>query len=194
MTDDALSQLTPSLVSYSIADSQRELFKRTADPAFALVAAADTAAGLTFDALLDPVRAARLVEFNRRDNANLGFEEVLDTITRTVMQAPPMGREGEIARAVQMRYAYGLMDLASGSVAPTVKARAIAELAAIQKNAARRNSEHAAFLSEEIQRFNTRTAEPVKAVTPEKALPPGSPIGSGTVSGFGQYEMCWHCD
>ncbi len=194
LSDDVLSHLTPSLVSYSIADSQRELFKRTAYPAFDPVSAADTAAGLTLDALLNPVRAARLVEFHRRDSANLGFGEVLDTITRKVMQAPPSGREGEIAKAVQMRYAYGLMDLISGSATPPVKTRASAELAAIQKSAARHSSDHAAFMAAEIQRFNARPAEAVKAVTPEQALPPGSPIGSGSVSGFGQYETCWHCE
>lgn len=186
MSDNVLAYLTPALVSYSIADSDRELFKRTASPAFDVAAAADTAAGLTFDALLDPRRAARLVEFKRRNTSNLGFEDVLGEIAGRVMQTPPSGRRGEIARAVQTRYAYSLMDLAGSAATPPVKARAEAALSNLRKSLSRRNSDHATFLVSEIDRFAARPAKAVPAVTKEQALPPGSPIG--------MYETCWHCD
>lgn len=186
LSDRTLSHLTPFLVSYSIADSDRELFKRTAYPAFDLVAAADTASGLSFDVLLDPRRAARLIEFNRRDSANLGFKELLTTITASVMRPEPSGRQGELARAVQTRYVYSLIDLVSGSATPAVKAQASAELGLILERAKRRNSDHAKFLAGEISRFKARPVKPVSAASPEQALPPGSPIG--------MMETCWHCE
>lgn len=186
LSDKALSHLTPFLVSYSIADSDRELFKRTAYPAFDLVAAADTAASLSFDALLHPNRAARLVEFKRRDGGALGFEDLLYATTKKIMQSPPSGRQGEIARAIQSRYAYGLMDLVRGSATPPVKARAQTELSRLLRTFSRQNSAHAAFMASEIERFLERPAKSAAAVTAEQALPPGSPIGMS--------ETCWHCD
>ncbi len=184
--DATLSRLTPALVSYSIADSDRELFKRTASPAFDLVSAADTSASLTFDALLNPQRAARLVEFHRRDEGNLGFEEVLRAINRAVLDIPTSGRQNEIGRAVQSRYVYRLMDLVAGTATPPVKARAQFALSAMMKDLSRQNSDHAEFLVSEIRRFENRPTETSSTVTPEQALPPGSPIGS--------YETCWHCE
>lgn len=187
LSDKTLANLMPALVSYSIADSERELFKKTAYPAFDLVSAADTASGLTFDALLDPRRAARMIELNRRDNEQLGFDELLATVSGYVMQAPPSGRQGEISRAVQSRFVYDLMALADNSAAtPAVKTRVTRTLSRLSKDFSRINSDHAAFMVSEIRRFENRPAKPVSTVTPEKALPPGSPIGTD--------EMCWHCE
>jgi hypothetical protein len=100
------------LGSFSFADSDRELFRKTAYPAFDTVAAAGTAAEVSFDALLHPQRAARLVEFHRRDRANLGLEDMLSTINRRVLRQRGQGRTAAIADVVRARYAYGLMDLA----------------------------------------------------------------------------------
>ncbi len=186
ISDETLSYLTPSLVSYSIADSDRELFRRTAYPAFDVVAAADTAVSLTFDALLHPVRAARLVEFKRRDKANLGFEDVLDAINKTVLQTPPSGRQEEISRVVQARYMYSLMDLIDSSAAPSVKARAKSALSNMPKTLSRWKSDYADFITAEIKRFESRPAEAARVILKEQALPPGSPIG--------MYETCWHCE
>ena len=190
ISDNALNYISPSLVSWSIADSDRELFKKTAYPAFDVVAAADTAAALTFDVLLDPRRAARMIEFNRRDSNNPGFDDMLSMIKRKVMTPPPSGRQGEIARAVQSRYAYALMDVMSGNATPAVKARTKSALSEILREFSRRNSDHAAFMTSEIRRFENRPAKTSEAVTKEQALPPGSPIGSYR----GMYETCWHCE
>lgn len=187
LSDETMASLMPSLVSYSIADSDRELFKKTAYPVFDLVSAADTASGLTFDTLLHPVRAARMVELNRRDSGQIGFDELLETVSAYVMQAPSAGRQGEISRAVQSRFVYDLMALADDkSATPAVKTRVNRALSRLSKNFSRINSDHAAFLVSEIRRFEDRPAKPVSTVTPEKVLPPGSPIGTN--------EMCWHCD
>jgi len=188
INDKALSYLTPSLVSYSIADSERELFKRTAYPAFDVTAAADTAADLTFDVLLDTRRAARLIEFKRRDNAQLGFEGVLDATREKVMSASSNGRTGEIANAVKTRFAYALMDIVGGDASPAVKADASQTLGLLARDVRRSGTSHGRWLADEIKRFNDRPMKSAEPVTKAKTLPPGGPIGMGI------YETCWHCE
>jgi len=121
--DETLTLLMPNLVSYSIADSERELFKRTAYPAFDVTTAADTAADLTFDVLLHPRRAARMIEFKRRDASQLGFSDMLQIMRRDIMQRPENGRTGEISKAVQARFVFALMELSNADVTTGVKAR-----------------------------------------------------------------------
>ena len=187
--DDVLELLTPSLISYSIADSDRELFRKTAFPAFDVTAAADTAADLTFDALLHPRRAARLIEFNRRDSAALGFTEMLQAIRSEVMTPAPRGRLGEIAKGVQARFVFGLMDLSNNTDAtPGVKARIDAVLRDIQADLGRTNSGHGQWLVTRIVAFLNQAAPEASTVTEAKKLPPGGPIG------MGDYETCWHCE
>ena len=186
--DETLELLTPSLVSYSIADSDRELFRRTAYPAFDVTAAADTAADLTFDVLLDPRRAARLIEFKRRDTRNLGFMDVLQATRRYVMKPPANDRIGEIAKGIQARFAFALMELANSNATPGVKARTDKVLRDIREDLTMKGSGHGLWLVSLIDAHLERPATPQAPVTTAKALPPGGPIG------MGQLETCWHCD
>jgi len=188
ISDDILALLTPSLVSYSIADSERELFKRTAYPAFDVTAAADTAADMTFDILLHPRRAARMVEFKRRDSQQMGFGDMLAITHNKIMGFPTTGRTGEIAKAVQTRYAFALMDLIESGASPAVATRATAALTDLSKNLDVIGSDHAEWLGEQIGAFMRRPSQPERKTVPAEALPPGGPIG------MGQLESCWHCD
>ena len=189
VSDNVLALLTPALVSYSIADSQREMFKRTAHPAFDVIAAADTAADLTFDALFHPARAARLVEFNRRDRANPSLETVIEATHRHLMGQSRSGRQGEIARAIQSRFAYALMDLASSKNTPAVQSRGFAALAKLEQALMTRGDSHGLWLSAQIHTFREAPRTIEEAQTPAKVIPPGSPIGQ---DGF--LETCWHCE
>lgn len=190
--DEVLDLLGPSLRSYSFADSDRELFRKTAYPAFDVSAAADTAADLTFDVLLDPRRAARLIEFKRRDAANLGFMDVLEETRQFVMRSPAPGRHSEIAKGVQARFVFGLMELGLSDAAPGVKARTDAVLRRLQADLRAKNSGHGLWLVTQIEGHLNRPAKAVNSVSPAKALPPGGPIGMGVSAG--QMESCWHCD
>ncbi len=55
-----------------------ELFTGQTGPTFDPIAAATVAADLAISALLQPQRAARLIEFNHRDSARPGFHDVLE--------------------------------------------------------------------------------------------------------------------
>lgn len=184
--NDTLNLLTPSLVSYSIADSDRELFRKTAYPAFDVISAADTAASMTFEALLHPRRTARLIEFKRRDPSQLGLGEVLSQTRRKVMRANQTGRLGKIAHAVQTRFAYRLMDLAQQDSPPAVQAQAMSALDDVSRDLRAQGGSHALWLIDQINSFQSRSITPREASSSAKAIPPGSPIG--------QSETCWHCE
>ena len=176
--NDVLAHLTPRLGSWSFADNDRELFRKTAYPAFDTLAAAETAADLTFDVLLHPQRAARLVEFNRRDSANLSFDAVLTQTRRAVLAPKLTGRTGDIARTVRARYAYALMDMAGSDVSPTLKMsvhRELSDYAASLRSGGDRDSD---WIARQITAFLDRPLTAVAPTAPAKQLPPGSPIGS----------------
>ena len=187
--DETLNLLSPSLRSWSFADNDRELFRPAAYPAFDVSAAADTAADLTFDVLLHPRRAARLTEFHRRDAGNLGFLEMLEQTRSFVMRQPANDRTGLIAKSVQARFAFGLMELSNNPAAtPAVKAQAEAMLYSVQRDLSRQESGHGSWLVAKIDRHLTQPAVPAAPVTKAKTLPPGGPIGMDML------ESCWHCE
>ena len=178
LSDEVLSHLTPRLGSWSFADNDRELFRKTAHPAFDTISAAETAADLTFDVLLHPQRAARLVEFHRRDAKNPSLALVLDRTWEHVKRRPKTLREVEIARMIRVRYVYALMELAESDSGSSVRSAAMRALQTIHGDLHRDGDEQAFWLQQMIRTFQNRPVESIKAVIPAKALPPGSPIGS----------------
>ncbi len=189
--NQVLKLLTPRLRSWTFIDSDRELFKGTAYPAFDVSAAADTAAGLTFDVILNPQRAARMIEFQRRDSRQLGFDDVLLITQRRILSYRTTGRQSEISEAVQRRFVYGLMDLIKNDMATdAVKVQAQDALMNLRGEFGRRSGANAAFLRGEIDRFLKRPAVAAEVASTEQRLPPGSPIGSS----MNQFETCWFCD
>lgn len=197
INDETLALLTPSLVSYSIADSERELFKRTAFPAFDVTTAADTAADLTFNVLLHPRRAARMIEFKRRDAAQLGFTEMLEGLRRQIMQRPPSGRTEEIAKTIQARFIFKLIALSNGEVTTGVKARTDSMLRNLQSDLRSNGSDYGPWLINQIEAHLERSALSTAPLTKAQPLPPGGPIGMSTLHPnikMGQYESCWHCE
>ena len=175
---DRLSHLTPSLGSFSFADNDRELFRKTAYPAFDTVAAAETAADLSFDALLHPQRAARLVEFHRRDPANPSLDEILATTRSSVMSHPTTGRTGEIARIIRARYAFALMDLAESEAGPAVKIAANSALWDLARELKAGGDGGSNWIGDRIFAFLDRPVKSFAPSSPAKRIPPGSPIGT----------------
>lgn len=175
--DMVLERLTPRLGSFSFADSDRELFRNTASPAFDVVAAADTAADLTLDALLHPQRLNRLVEFHRRDPANPGIDEIMAATRTTVMGFDRTGRRGEIANIVRARLAYTLASLSAGDHPPAVRAASEATLDRMRDRLAGSDDRRDRWLAGEIDRLQA-APRPLSEIVPDaKTLPPGSPIG-----------------
>ncbi len=188
--ESVLSLLPPVHDSYWFNIGDEALSSR-ASPAFDLLAAAETAADLSFAALLNPQRAERLVQFHYRDNSLPGLQEVLDTIENTIFNAATSSeRQTAIAQSIQARYVFALMGLDQAEVSPLVKALTNAQLRALENQLADgADNSMFAWLAGRINAYLERPVMAAAAEVSSPATPPGSPIGSYQV-----YETCWHCD
>jgi hypothetical protein len=159
----------------------RELFPRYTGAAFDAVSPAVVAADHTVSQLLDPERAARLVEQKGLDPQLPGLDDVLDRLlTATAQAATSSGYEAEIARAVDRVVAERLMGLAANARMPQVRALAADALERRAQGAdssgARLGAAHEKLLAQDIRRFLTRPA-PTAVLPATPAVPPGPPIG-----------------
>ncbi len=178
-----LALIPPTAFGYD--GGTAELFTKRGAPVFDPLAAATVAADLAVSALLEPHRAARLVQFHALDAQNPDFKEVVDALLKRTWYEPlpPDAYQAAVARAVQSVIVTRLMDTAANPDAATqVRAeatQALHGLAALLKpnNIAEISNDphrHAAF--DDIERFLARpdaTRRP--PVTPP--IPPGDPIG-----------------
>jgi hypothetical protein len=168
----------------------RERFATATAPAFDALGAAATAADLAIDALLQPERAARLVDFNRRDPAAPRLEDVLDAILARAFAPPPAPaaetpRTAELRRVIQDVAVRGLLELAASSRAtPGVRSRVEARLARLEAELAAgaapgtAAAAHRRLLAAEVHRWLGRPHAPVPLPAAAPAPPPGDPIGA----------------
>jgi hypothetical protein len=141
---------------------------------------------MTFGLLLDPQRAARLVEQHAVDPSLPGLREVLDRIAASIgseREEDPYRRE--VARAVQRSFAERLMELAADAPMPQVRAEAAQRLRGLRDYYRRAGfggdadqHAHELLLADDIGRFLDRPWEPRERRQP-LSPPPGSPIGDG---------------
>ncbi|HET7040245.1 MAG TPA: zinc-dependent metalloprotease, partial [Gemmatimonadales bacterium] len=121
-----LAMLPPRPMGYG---RTRELFPRNTGMAFDAVSPATAGASLMVDNLLEPARAARLVEQHALDPSLPGLEDVVDALLATAFDArTSTPYEAEIARAVQRVVIERLIELAAGAGMPQVRAVATLRL------------------------------------------------------------------
>lgn len=159
-----------------------EIFSARTDPAFDPIGAATIAADLAITSLLEPNRAARLIDFHSRNHANPDFREVIAAlIARTWKGAASKdAHHTAIQQAVQSLVAARLMDLAADAdAAPQVRAtatEALRQLHTMLKTPGA-DAAHRRAVQEDIERFLARPNEPRKKTSP-LATPAGDPIGA----------------
>ena len=189
-----LAKLPPRPFTY---EPHRELFERYTGLAFDAVAPAAVAADLTTTMILQPQRAARLVEQQAMDSSLPGLAEVIDRmIDATFEQNARDGYHAAIQRAVQRAMADRLMELAFDAPMPAVRATAALKLQELQERAAREANRrgddaeqaHQFLLAADIERFLERPYDPSPRISPLEA-PPGSPIGSGASVWMGPWWL-----
>jgi hypothetical protein len=186
-----LAQLPPRPSGYG---RHRELFPRFTGGTFDALTPAIVAADLTVGLILQPERAARLVEQHALDPSLPGLDQVIDRLVRAGFDTPATSPyEAEVARAVGRVVADRLMALAASAPMPQVRAIATWKLeqlrdklsppgAAVTSAAAA----SARLIAADIKRFLERPAEPFRPLaTPEP--PPGAPIGDP-----GPWWLPWH--
>jgi Met-zincin/Domain of unknown function (DUF5117) len=163
----------------------REHFRVRTSPTFDALAPAEAIADHVSGFLLNPERAARLVEFHARDRRNPGMIEVIDRVISSTWKAPALtGYQGEIQHVVNMVVLGDLMALASNERASN-QVRAIAEMKLEslktwirdQRNLTRDENQFAflSYAGEQIKRFQE---DPRKMnLTRPETPPDGQPIG-----------------
>ncbi len=163
----------------------RESFPSETGLTFDPIAAAESAADLTLQVLLDPSRASRLVQYHMRVPDSPSLRSVLEAVSTTVAERPEAGHSmsSEVERAVEFRSLEAMLRLAVNPEAST-QAQAIArshvnDLLKQWSSAAplvdTAEAIHRAALIQRIQDFNR---DPTK-FAPAKPIeaPPGMPIG-----------------
>jgi hypothetical protein len=186
--ESALAVVLPRPAGYA---QNRELFGSHTAPIFDALGAAASASRMVVDALLQPQRCARLVDFHRRDPELPGLDEVLDALVARAFDAEPASpRHAAILRAVQQTVVDGLIDLAAGSAATDeVRMRADASLASllnrlesVSRSGTDTRRAQAAYLADAIRRYRER-AHAAEAQRRPSLPPPGSPIGGPAPDG-----------
>jgi len=159
-----------------------EYFNRRTDPAFDPLGAATIAADLALGSLLDPSRAARMIDFHAQNAANPDFKEALDAIINATWKTPTPQKDylRAIQRSVQSLTAQRLMDLASNeNASPLVRAEATGALRGLNATlkVTANSDAHRRATQEDIERFLNRP-DAVRQATRPLPTPPGDPIGS----------------
>jgi len=177
--DNVLKNLPPRPSGYG---RHRELFPRYTGPTFDAITPAVVAASHTISNILDPERAARIVEQHALDPSLPGLEEVLDGLFKASFGAPVRSSyEAEIRRAVERVVVEQVMALASVAEMPQVRAVATERLRRrgyqpVGLVGDEAEIAHRSLLSRDIRRFLERPWETFKQ-PPAPQVPPGAPIG-----------------
>lgn len=181
LPDVVLKRLPPRPDGY---ERTRELFPRYTGPTFDIISPAVVAASHTVSNILQPERAARMVEQHAVDPSLPGLGTVIDRLlSASFGTTPATPYEAEIARAVQRVVVEELMALAATADMPQVRAlasfaldrrmtqleRSVAALADDGEAA------HRTLLARDIQRFLENPSAFKRPVPP--VVPPGAPIG-----------------
>ena len=183
ISEDILKLIPPT--AYGYFSGRAERFAKRTNPIFDPIGAAEIAADITINSLLESNRAARLINFNSRDKNSPHFREVVDALVKTTWKATasPNAYHATIERAVQSLTVMRLMDLAANANAqPQVRATATEALRDLQARLKRAvvtgdTSAHYRATVDDIERFLTRPDAPRKQTAP-LPNPPGDPIGS----------------
>ncbi|OAB78944.1 zinc-dependent metalloprotease [Cochleicola gelatinilyticus] len=156
----------------------RESFKSKTGVSFDALGAAATAGDMTIALLLNPERCNRLVQQKALDPRNLGLEEMLTEIIKTVfLESKQSAYENEITQTLQFITVQQVIGLIS-SEKSTHQTKALANQ--ILNNLLKKYMNSTNAYSEEIIRMiEEYRAQPEKfeKIKPPK-IPDGSPIGS----------------
>jgi hypothetical protein len=145
--------------------------------------AAESAADMTVNLILNNERAARLVQYHAEDPSLPGLDEVIDKLVAATWGAPASsGLSGEVQRATDAVVLYRLMALAANSAASAqVRATALAKLASLREwitaapPADQQTQALRQFAAAHIKRFEENPHQ-IDVPRPPEA-PPGMPIG-----------------
>ncbi len=161
-----------------------EYFEKRTEPVFDSIGAAMIAADLTISGLLEPTRAARMIEFNAEDKKYPHFKESVDALMARIWKIPKPtdNYQAAILNAEQNLLTQRLMDLtANADASPQV--RAVSNETLYQLNETlkfelkTKPDANRRLIQQDIERFLTRPDAPRQRTSP-LPIPPGEPIGN----------------
>jgi hypothetical protein len=181
LPDALISKIPPRPSGYP---ASVEVFDRHTGPTFDPISAAESAASTTLSYLLDPERAARLIEYNGRDSKQPGFIAVVDKLIDKTWKAPlPDGYKGELQVIVNNQVMKYLLQLAANNDASeVVRGQALLKVEELKDyftaalpSAKPASKANMMFALSQIGAFKL---DPNKfQPLPSVAMPPGAPIG-----------------
>jgi hypothetical protein len=161
-----------------------ELFPSDTAAPFDLPSAAEVAADVTFEALLDPERLNRLVEQARVDPHQLTLPELFDRISTNLAGTAATSRQAELRRRIRARYAVRLASIMQD------KRMSSTALAAARGAATRfgerlksctgdtLETDSCSYLVTMLTTTPDRLATLAEPIAAPPEIPPGAPIGS----------------
>jgi len=181
LPEKLIAKIPPRPVGYP---RTRETFKSRTGLTFDPLGAAESAASTTLQFMLNPQRAARLVEYGSRDSQQPGLLAILDKLVIQTWKAPTQnGYKGEVQRLVNNLTLKQILTLAASTQAPeSVRGIALLEIDQLkkwmQRESVKANSMQRANLLFGLAQIDQFEKSPDK-FAPAKALdmPDGSPIG-----------------
>jgi hypothetical protein len=182
MPENILKLLPPRADGYDVGTG--EYFQKRTEPAFDSIGAAMIATDLAVIGLLEPSRAARMIEFNAQDKKYPHFRETVDALVQRIwkMPKPANNYHAAILGAQQNLLAQRLMDLtANADAAPQVRAvsnEALYQINESLKTELKTNADAGKrLIQQDIERFLARPDAP-RQRTPPLSIPQGEPIGN----------------
>ena len=182
MPENILKLMPPRADGYDVGTG--EYFQKRTEPVFDSIGAATIAADLAISGLLEPSRAARMIEFNAQDKKYPHFKEVTNALVLRIWKTPLPSNNyhAAILSAEQNLLAQRLMDLTANSeAAPQV--RAVSNEALHQLNESLKAElkikpdANKRLIQQDIERFLSRPDAP-RQRTPVLPIPQGEPIGN----------------
>jgi hypothetical protein len=195
LPDALISKIPPRPSGYP---ASMEIFDRHTGPTFDPLAAAETAAATTLSYLLDHERAARLIEYNARDERQPGLMPVLDKIIESTWKTvPAQGYKGELQILVNNLSLKYLLSLAANKKASEhVRGETLLKITELAQwmgeklpSATPKQKANLLYGLNEIKQFseNPGKFEPADAL----AMPPGAPI-MGLMDFMGCSQSTFH--
>lgn len=181
LPEKLIQKIPPRPIGYP---RTRETFKSHTGLTFDPMAAAESAAAATLSFILQPERAARLVEYQSRDNTQPGLLAVLNRLVAQTWKAPqPAGYKGELQRLVNNLALRQVLTLAATTSAPeSVRGIALLQIDDLKKwmktaalTATGSSKANLLFGLSQINEFekNPDKFQPASVLN----MPDGSPIG-----------------
>jgi hypothetical protein len=164
----------------------RETFPNGTGPTFDPLGAAQSAAALTLEVLLNPQRGARMMAGNAADSDTPGFHELTDALLGKSWFAPPLaGSDGAIQRVVNIAVLERLLLLSFDDAASAdVRAVAVEAVNSLERRLSDGASRDGATiwrahysLAQQMIRQAREDPASLEKLVPV-TVPPGSPIGS----------------